>query len=303
MSNDITKLEKYMTGQDLPNEKSLITSYPTCSVVYKWTNENLNIYPAVSLEGKKVLTITASGDHALEAVINGASDIDSVDINIFSKYVSALKIAMIRKYDIDKFSSQYRLFTIPLADVNDLSKILDEVSLYLSKDVILFWETYIKCLREYRDRNLFTRELFWNDGGAFKKNKYSEKCVYGDLKEKLQGVSIKYYDSDIKDIGRILPGNIYDAMYLSNILERVDTFDSAEDCARLIKRLLSRMNDKGIIYNYLFRSFFSLSNNHNLSALFFESYNDLKWILNEEYFFDDKDKEHCHEAVVKITKR
>lgn len=303
MSNDIIKLEKYMTGQDLPNEKSLITSYFTCSVVYKWTNEILNIYPAVSLEGKRVLAITASGDHALEAIINGASDIDSVDINIFSKYVSALKIAMIRKYDIDKFSSQYRLFTIPLADVNELSKILDEVSLYLSKDVILFWETYIKCLREYRDRNLFTRELFWNDGGAFKKNKYSEKCVYGDLKEKLQGVSIKYYDSDIKDIGRILPGNIYDAMYLSNILERVDTFDSAEDCARLIKRLLSRMNDKGIIYNYLFKCGIRFNKHYNSSALFFDFYDDLKVLFREEYFYEDKDYDHFNEAVVKLTKR
>lgn len=300
MLSDKEKLQKYMTGLDISDERSPITNFPTYSVVYKWTNENLKIYPKGNLENKKILTITGSGDHTLEAIINGANNIDSIDVNVFCKYVTALKIAMIKKYDMPIFYSNYKLFTMALADVKSLLRILDEISTYLSKNEILFWETYINCLKKYRDRKLFIRELFWEDGGLFEKNKYSNESIYSDLKEKLSGVSIKYYDGDIKDIDSILTDRVYDCVYLSNILERINTFN---DRTELITKILNKTDKNGTIYNYLFKTFSLFYKYKDLSSLFNIYYDVIKELFDEECFFNYQDDNVFTETMISIIKK
>lgn len=44
----------------------------------------MSLYPKENLKDKKILTITSSGDHALNCVLNGARNIASFDVNIFS---------------------------------------------------------------------------------------------------------------------------------------------------------------------------------------------------------------------------
>ena len=67
--------------------------------------------------------------------------------------------------------------------------------------------------------------------------------------------------------------------------------------------LLRKIEDKGIIYNYLFKCGIRFNEHYNSSDLFFEFYDDLKWLFKEEYFYDDKNCDHYSEAVVKITKK
>ena len=83
---------------NIDSNESEITSFGNFDPSYLWTNEDMKLYPKENLKGKNILTITSSGDHALNAILNGATNIDSFDVNLFSKYVSALKIAMIKKY-------------------------------------------------------------------------------------------------------------------------------------------------------------------------------------------------------------
>ena len=78
-----------------------ITRFESADEIYACTNEELFLYP--NDETKKVLSVTSGGDHILNAILNGATDICSFDINRFCKYYSDLKIAMIKKYPKEEF--------------------------------------------------------------------------------------------------------------------------------------------------------------------------------------------------------
>ena len=95
----MNEYEKLLLNMNSNKDKiTSFTSFGNFDPSYLWTNEDMKLYPKENLKGKNILTITSSGDHALNAILNGGSMIDSFDVNIFSKYVSALKIAMIKKY-------------------------------------------------------------------------------------------------------------------------------------------------------------------------------------------------------------
>lgn len=80
-------MNKYEKLLHKENENSLITPFGCTESSYLWTNENMYLYDNEDLKDKKVLTVTSSGDHALNAILNGAKNIDSFDINLYSKYV------------------------------------------------------------------------------------------------------------------------------------------------------------------------------------------------------------------------
>lgn len=255
MQNDIDKLLGFLNGISMDTELfSNITNFSNIDAVYRWTNEALRLYPQNNLENKKVLAITSSGDHALDAVLNGALDIDCLDINEFSKYVSSLKIAMIKAYDYKNFKEKYELFTnVHKEGLSSYMKILDDISIYLMSDERRFWFIYGKWL-EKNHLIHYGQYLFRNDKNCFiENNRYYDKNNYNILKERLDGVSIKYHDGDIIDVTNILNGNMYDAVYLSNIIARINTY---LDIEFLMKNMLEITNKEGLIYNYFF--------NHNV---------------------------------------
>ena len=69
--------------------------------------------------------------------------IDSFDVNIFSKYVSALKIAMIKKYGYyDFFKRMDWIENMESLNFNSKENIIDSIREYLSYDEYLFWSTF-----------------------------------------------------------------------------------------------------------------------------------------------------------------
>lgn len=73
--------------------------------VYLFTNENISGYinHIPNINGGRVLTVGASGDHAFEAYLRGAAHVDMFDINSLQKCVVELKTHMIRNLDYDDF--------------------------------------------------------------------------------------------------------------------------------------------------------------------------------------------------------
>ena len=65
---------------------SNLTNFSNVGSVWQWTNEPLSKYFINSLDDKKVLSVTAGGDHILHAALLGSKDITGFDINIFAKY-------------------------------------------------------------------------------------------------------------------------------------------------------------------------------------------------------------------------
>lgn len=73
--------------------------------VYLFTNENAcdTLRVLGGVDGKRVLTVGASGDHAFQAYHDGATHVDTFDINSAQNCVTELKTKMIKNLDYSKF--------------------------------------------------------------------------------------------------------------------------------------------------------------------------------------------------------
>ena len=73
--------------------------------VYLFTNENVSGYlnKLCNLKDARVLTVASSGDHAFEAYLNGATHVDTFDINSYQRNVLELKTRMIRALPYSDF--------------------------------------------------------------------------------------------------------------------------------------------------------------------------------------------------------
>lgn len=245
----INKYEKLLLN--IESNESKITSFGNFDPSYLWTNEDMKLYPKENLKGKNILTITSSGDHALNAILNGATNIDSFDVNLFSKYVSALKIAMIKKYVYyDFFKRMKWIEDVGGFNFNSKENIIEGVRKYLSYDEYLFWSTF--------ERLRINNKVRFNDVinvyGNLKLNAYVDIFEYNKLKRKLKCASVTYYDSDVINVAKNVSKK-YDRVFLSNVLEYV----LASNGPRFVNNYIDVMSklDKilspySIIYGYDF---------------------------------------------------
>lgn len=256
----MNKHEKLLLNMD--SNESKITSFGDFDPSYLWTNEDMKLYPKENLKDKNVLTITSSGDHILNVILNGGCVIDSFDINVFSKYVSALKIAMIKKYDYyDFFKRMNWIENIESFNFNSKENIIDCVRKYLSRDEYLFWSTF-----EYlRINNKICFNDVINVYGNLKKNAYSKALSYNKLKRNLKNAKITYYDSDIMDIEKNV-NKKYDRMFLSNVLEYVlasNTSHFVDNYHNVMNGLDKILLPGSVIYGYDFSNVAKYSDNMN----------------------------------------
>lgn len=78
--------------------------YSKYSNIYPWTNENLEgTFGMLCKPNSKVLTCNGSGDHPLNAIFYGSTDITTFDINQFSLYYLDLKIAALLSFSREDF--------------------------------------------------------------------------------------------------------------------------------------------------------------------------------------------------------
>ena len=101
-------LDTLKTAYALKDGISQQNIYNWHAPVFLFTNENIAGYlkGINSLAGKKVLSVAGSGDHAFECLLNGASSVDTFDINYLQKHVLELKAKMIKHlpyYDFMRF--------------------------------------------------------------------------------------------------------------------------------------------------------------------------------------------------------
>lgn len=276
----MNKYEKLLYKE---NENSLITPFGCTESSYLWTNENMYLYDNEDLKDKKVLTVTSSGDHALNAILNGAKNIDSFDINLYSKYVSALKIAMIKKYDYNAFYYRVNwIENIGGLNFNAKENMVEELKEYLTYDEYMFWETeeYLRINNKICFYDIVNTNLYRN------LNKYNNVYSYKKLRRMLGDVSIIYNDFDIKDISDNI-NNKYDCIYVSNILEFF--LSSDKEYKKVVQSLDGILNKKGKIHGYDF--------NWNMNAKYIDKYPN-----NLDYKYSETKDKKCSEKVFVLQK-
>lgn len=180
--------------------------------VYVFTNENIAGYmPALGdIKGARVLSVGASGDHAFESYLAGASHVDTFDINSNQKNIIELKTHMIRHLPYEKFT-EFFLRTNNFFNQKILSPIKNEFSDDLNE-----------FLAQYERRG---NRMFWNPYGIssgfdmFKISYLQDPNKYYELRKRLPE-KISFTNCDIRDISAKFTQE-YDVILLSNIVDYV----------------------------------------------------------------------------------
>ena len=72
--------------------------------IYPFTTENISGYmSSLDLSNKRVITVTGSGDHVINAIKAGSSEITTFDINPLSKNNLDLKLSGIKFLSYEDF--------------------------------------------------------------------------------------------------------------------------------------------------------------------------------------------------------
>lgn len=204
------------------------------SPIYKNTNENLrDTIP--NLEGKDVLTVSASGDQAINMIVNGARRVDTFDINLFSPLFQTLKLYAIKYLDEE---SVMRFFRFSSSDI-------DKIYSTFSDKLPPFEKEFFDYLfSNYDSVYLFSYLFHQNIGPYILNNNYYDSEVLSELKDRIPQVAMKHYSTDLAKLPQMLRRK-YDSIFLSNISEYYKKpnmfFETLED-------LEAFLNENGKIY-------------------------------------------------------
>ena len=250
--SDIEKLEEYLKN-GLNGEISKLTNYAQRGVLHVYTNDPL-CDENESLEKKRVLTPTSTGDHILCAAYQGSTDIVAFDINQFSKFLARLKIATLMCYEYDQFEYNYNILLhgyrsinvemIDKINIERLSRMWNSIRKFLSKEDIVFWETYFNIIR--KEENKYTLFDFHNPLQNICFNHYNDRKKYEELKKKIVNVNINYIDCDVITLPNRNLGT-FDVINASNILECMHTRKMQTNT---LNNLHSMLNENGRVIIY-----------------------------------------------------
>ncbi len=210
--------------------------------VYLFTNENIAGYlqQLSNIQGARVLSVAASGDHAFESYLCGASHVDTFDINSLQRCVMELKMHMIHHLEYDDFMEFFfdkqNPFNVDiLRPVRSLfsKELTSFVRLFHRKDLSMF-RYGASCAQSFNHRSI---------------SYLSSDSAYYALRKKLPE-NINFVKCDIKDL-TVNFNQKYDLILLSNIVDYVDDdYTIREDVSRtemLFRTLLSPLAEHNLV--------------------------------------------------------
>ena len=231
--------------------------FTTYCNIYPWTNEPLiPVFEELCEEGSKVLCITSSGDHPINAIARGCTDITTFDINALTSPYFDLKLAALLSFDKETFLSLMPA-TFSEEEYYYTSYLLGKLSESTYKNIK---ESYNIDERKYEEKKAQRKDLFrsnkflsnlknisitsyeiWNklyslnsnllDSKLFKlthcgdikdiieNNNYLQSDeVYNEVKERIPKVNIHKITSDILTLPTHLKKRQFDFVHLSNVI-------------------------------------------------------------------------------------
>lgn len=178
--------------------------------VYLFTNENITGYmPRFGdITGARVLSVCASGDHAFESLLAGASHVDTFDINQYQNCVMELKSHLIRDVPYEKFMDFF-FSTNHFFDYRIIRPLEHKFSPKLRE-----------FLTNYKERGRTMFHYFGSHAPAynvFQLSYLADPNKYYQLREKLSD-KVNFTHCDIYDVSRTFSDK-YDVILLSNIMD------------------------------------------------------------------------------------
>ena len=215
--------------------------------IYPFTTENIAGYMGdLDLNNKKIITVTGSADHIINAILKGSKEITTFDVNPLTKYYMDLKLASIKELSYEDFLDIF-LYCFKNID-SRFVKGLD-----IPEDSKKFWvynlESYLNDWETLRESTLFNNNHF-NPNSKYYQNLYLNRENYNKVKQQLNGTSISFINTSLD---RLELDKEYDYMFLSNISDYLKFMFKNNELKcyhNLLKEFLKRV--KEIYFAYLY---------------------------------------------------
>ena len=271
-------------------------SFGKYSRTYLFTNENnRDLY--LEQIGTKALVVTGSGDIIFDLLLKGYQEIDAVDISIYSKHITMLKLSAIKALTFTQFD---KFFDYNEKNSNFFAKTLYlKCREYLYSEYLEFWDEII--LKPHSNfpniRYLLFNFLFFNNPRISPNNScYFCEKQFNILKMLLfsNQIELNLYSQDIFNLLDNTKKH-YDLIHLSNIFCYLIEENKIEEnkLTLYIKNVLKHTGRKTlIIWDYIF----GITED---TVYCEESYIKLKEVLGEELKitivneFTDASKKNC----------
>ncbi len=218
--------------------------------IYPFTNDRLSDIFNFLDSSKGVLTVTASGDQALMAILNGAPYVKMFDINCLAKYFTIFKFMAISCLSYEEFKKLYKVnvpFSNSIAggflaspDVNLYNKVCSN----LNYPCASFFEQLYEFMKTASvDEKFNLINIKYNP----KLSGYLTRKNYEELKQKLKEIkNIDFVDCSIFDLKKHLDNESYSAMVFSNISSYFNK-EELKEFLKLLKSLNSNLTSDGLV--------------------------------------------------------
>lgn len=216
-------------------------------------------YSKLHVKNKRVLTVIGSGDQVLNAYFFGAENVTGFDINNRSYFITALKIAAIKKLSYKEFLAfftsgkkegfDYHLYVKIRPTLNQ------KIATFFDKLYRNFDFTGPRLIKSKFFRQRPFLKLTPKIVNAYLKD---EGC-YLQLKKKLSNKKIRFIQGNIKDLAPRIKNERFDIINLSNIPNyfiKNEKSSSQDEFLNILLRLREKLTTKGKIFYYFYSDSF-----------------------------------------------
>lgn len=216
--------------------------------IYPFTTENISGYmKGLDLTNKKIITVTGSADHIINAILLGTTHIVTFDVNPLTKKYMDLKLAALKELSYEEFLEVFLYDTKKSLAYNIIS------SLNMTEDSKKFWinqlQLYNKDGLVLKKSKLFNTKYF-NPKSKLWQNMYLSKENYELVKQRLNHVKIEFISKSLQGLKLT---EQYDYMFLSNISDYINLMYNKDALTKYRDLVYTFLNNvKEIYFAYLY---------------------------------------------------
>lgn len=276
---------------------------------YLWTNENIKEYinKKYISEYNSALSVTASGDHLFNLILNNVLNIDTFDTNTLTEYnVLGLKKALIEKFKYNDFLTICELIANNMLTLEETTYLIKDLLPLMDKKYRKYWQKISEYNYQLQKNNDECLDLFamlfiniTEKNNFIRRNSYlMGKDNYDKFKENMMRANINFYCTNAINILDTFPNQKYDVILLSNILDYITINWNYEQLRKFEDELLFITNNNGKIFLAYLLNYYN-KNNKNI----FRRADIKKEELINEIIIELKEKDYKHnDAVILIRK-
>lgn len=264
--------------------------------VYYSTNENISGYMSLFDLNKDVLTVMGSGDHPFNAIVYGATSVDTFDTNLLTKfYALGIKRSAIMAFNYYEYLDFFKKIINNNISLEELNSLINQLYPYMDKNDRIFWKSILNYNNYIQKNSINPINLFrmllinitpLNED--IKKNSYLfNENYYNILKSRISKYNFNFYNIECLDLPFKL-NKRYDLIFLSNIADyfyqKFDYYWKYNNLSKVTNDFNRILNENGILFiNYLY-NFYSCISKKYRNTLASASSLKLCDLINENYY-------------------